>query len=334
MTQRPRDEEPVLGPLGIDPAEERIYRTLLLEPGLDVNALGGRTGLTRKSLSLLLAALQEKGLVVQTGAAKSGFFAVAPGIVVESIAAKRRQEIEQARLASLVLQQEAEAAVRGKGIEELVTVVEGADTMRQHCRQLVTTAASELIGFETPPYSAPAQEHSGTRPALERGVSCRFIYEPSALEIPGHLDLLLQEVEAGEDARVFPKLPVWMLIADRQTALVPLDIDKQAAGGAVLIHTSWLLDALITLFDSLWDRAVPVGAFRKGPDAANGDSALSETDRRILTLMSAGLKDAAISTQLSMDPSTVRRRVSRLMGTLDARSRFQAGLQASRRGWL
>ena len=57
-------------------------------------------------------------------------------------------------------------------------------------------------------------------------------------------------------------------------------------------------------------------------------------DREILALMAAGLKDSAVAHQLGLAPRTLRRRIARLMALLHVQTRFQAGLEACRRGWL
>lgn len=57
-------------------------------------------------------------------------------------------------------------------------------------------------------------------------------------------------------------------------------------------------------------------------------------DPRLLTMLSAGLKDEAIARQLAVSSRTVGRRVAELMDALGARTRFQAGLYAQRRELL
>ena len=47
-----------------------------------------------------------------------------------------------------------------------------------------------------------------------------------------------------------------------------------------------------------------------------------------------GAKDEAIARELGIGVRTLRRRMSHLMGLLDAETRFQAGMQAVRRGWV
>ena len=58
---------------------------------------------------------------------------------------------------------------------------------------------------------------------------------------------------------------------------------------------------------------------------------LSETDR---ALLHAGLKDEAIARQLGLSERTLLGRITDLSTRLGATSRFQAGAQAARRGWL
>ncbi len=56
--------------------------------------------------------------------------------------------------------------------------------------------------------------------------------------------------------------------------------------------------------------------------------------RQVLELMALGVKDESIGRQLGVSLRTVRRRVADLMIELDSATRFQAGLEAARRGLL
>jgi DNA-binding NarL/FixJ family response regulator len=92
------------------------------------------------------------------------------------------------------------------------------------------------------------------------------------------------------------------------------------------VYSSALLDALIQFFEFTWEQAAPLGADPQSP--------LAEEDRRLLTLLLAGLKDDAIARQLGLSTRTMRRRMKNLMDLLGADNRFQAGAQAARRGWI
>jgi DNA-binding NarL/FixJ family response regulator len=54
----------------------------------------------------------------------------------------------------------------------------------------------------------------------------------------------------------------------------------------------------------------------------------------VLRLMSAGLKDEAIARALNLSRRTVQKHVTDIMTALGARTRFQAALLASERGWV
>ncbi len=54
----------------------------------------------------------------------------------------------------------------------------------------------------------------------------------------------------------------------------------------------------------------------------------------VLALMAVGMKDEAIARQLGMSPRTLRRRSQELLAELGAGNRFQAGVEAARRGWI
>ena len=97
-----------------------------------------------------------------------------------------------------------------------------------------------------------------------------------------------------------------------------------AEGDYVIIRDLMLVEAFTALFDLAWSTGLPV------PDAAS----TSESDRRLLALLSRGYKDEAIARYLGWGVRTVRRRVSALMDALGADTRFQLGVAAQQRGLL
>jgi DNA-binding NarL/FixJ family response regulator len=98
---------------------------------------------------------------------------------------------------------------------------------------------------------------------------------------------------------------------------------------ATLVHRSPLCDALVELFEAGWRQATPVFGSKAQEKEEQPD--LSETD---CALLHAGLKDKSIARQLGLSERTLRRRITGLSTRLVATSRFQAGAQAARRGWL
>jgi len=54
----------------------------------------------------------------------------------------------------------------------------------------------------------------------------------------------------------------------------------------------------------------------------------------LLTLLASGRTDEAAARQIGVSVRHLRRRVARLMDLLGASSRFEAGAEAARRGWI
>ena len=79
----------------------------------------------------------------------------------------------------------------------------------------------------------------------------------------------------------------------------------------------------------------PASADRRSPLPRTAGARSAEArDRTILALLAAGAPDATIARQTGVSQRTVERRVRALMDQLGAGTRFQAGVQAARRGLL
>jgi DNA-binding CsgD family transcriptional regulator len=140
-------------------------------------------------------------------------------------------------------------------------------------------------------------------------------------------------VAAGEQARFLGKLPFKLATFDREFGYVPLTVSQPDIARFMVVRPCSLLDALLYIFDTLWERATPI-TFGPGSPPGEPDSGDDPPDSRLLNLLATGMTDQAIAHHLGLSYRTTRRRIAALMTELGAESRFQAGLQASRRGWL
>lgn len=131
---------------------------------------------------------------------------------------------------------------------------------------------------------------------------------------------------------MLPEVPLKMSVVDRKAALVPLTMDAEGFEHALVLGPCTLLDALVGLFDALWSRGVPLDKALAGDVVS--EPSWPQVDRDVLMLLTSGATDDAIARQLQVSVRTVRRRIATLMTALDARTRFQAGVQAQRRGLL
>jgi DNA-binding CsgD family transcriptional regulator/DNA-binding transcriptional ArsR family regulator len=333
----------VLEVLGVDRWGEAAYLALIDGPSLTVDELIERTGIDPPDLTRVLTGLTERGLIYRADEQPERFAALPPDNAVEVLLMARERDLNQVRALARHLNQRHQQARSGRRATELIEVIVGADGVALCGEQLLRGARREIRGIDAPPYS----QHSDGVPVgsistgLGRGVRSRFIHDRATLWLPGRAQKIEQEMAAGEQARVLVDVPMKMIIADDALAVVPLQSTPQVLDACILVRPSPLLDALITLFETLWERAQPFIAAQtlaeiesadpgKGPVAG---SELTGEQRQIISLLALGLSDEAISRQLGLGLRTVQRRIQSLMTELGAFSRFQAGVLAAQHGW-
>ncbi|MFB9253637.1 helix-turn-helix domain-containing protein [Sphaerisporangium melleum] len=340
------DEGPTLEVVGISAFDERVYRAVLASPGITVQELVMRSGESPRRIQSSLSRLRVKGMVSRPWGQAPRWTATNPGTAIRSLVRGLQGELERLTDTADTL----EAAFRsvGQDPEEAgqFEVLAGAEELSRWFVRLQQEARDEVLTFDRPPYVVD-HRNPLERERLRDGVRYRTIYAPEAFQQLGALDVLDDALAAGEEAKVLPGLPFKMMLVDRRMALMPLHLDPPISR-TVVIRGSTMVVALVELFERLWQEAVPMyprpadhdGASSPGeaPGEAPGEREDSEwtdlclEDRRILALLSAGLKDDAIARQLGTSPRSLRRRLRHLFDELNAETRFQAGAQATRRG--
>jgi DNA-binding CsgD family transcriptional regulator len=157
--------------------------------------------------------------------------------------------------------------------------------------------------------------------AVAGGRRVRSIYPAFALaETP---ELLEARVAAGEEVRVVPEVITRMVIVGVWRAIVPEPLGLESKR-RVTMRQPAVVALCQAWFDLLWERGTPV------LDAGGRE------DRRhaLLVQLARGVKDEQIARTLDVSLRTVRRGVADLLVELGVDTRFQAGVEAVRRGWL
>lgn len=316
----------MLGPLGVSRFDETVYRALLRRPNATPAELASSVDATVAAVHESLTRLAELGLVHPAEGKR--YTPNDPEPALEALVHRREAELHAARTAATALTAEFRIGSLRSQPEQLVEVVSGSDEIFRRSMELYQSATQEVMAFERPPYTAPAtfDELASELPVLERGVRIRVLYSAAALAIPGKFDTVSALAGHGEGARMLPDLPIKLMIVDRRAARVSLTTDEYATESVAFIRDSGLLNALIALFDAYWERAHPLG----GPASED----LTDEEARVLSLLGAGFKDEAIARQLQTSMRTTGRRILHILELLKASTRFQAGAQAVRRGWL
>ncbi|MHB8718350.1 MAG: helix-turn-helix transcriptional regulator [Candidatus Dormibacteria bacterium] len=320
--------------LGVEGSAETVYLLLLDRPGLTVAEVASLARRTRRSVAAACASLEASGLVSRSLDRPARLTAVRPDVAVEALVLRQTERLQRARLAAADLLERYRRHARPDArVADLLEVVEGREGIAQRFLQLQAEARDEILVLDRPPYVVdPADNVAAETSVLERRVRARVIYDTSSLS-QEHLALIREHARAGEQARVMDGVPMKLIIVDRRVGLVPLRQDEPGLEGRLVVHTSPLLDALLVLFETLWRAAAPLPR-REAPGVDTADLGLSEDDRMLLALVAAGLKDEVVAARLGITERTVARRLRVLFTRLGATTRFQAGLQAARRGWL
>lgn len=322
-----------LAALGLDNVEERVYEELAQDPYASATQLARAAGVTARRTRLALQSLADVGLVVASTGEAGRYSLTPPEAAVSALVESRQESLARARARAAVLAAQAARVVELEHPADLVGVAVGAESVHLHFLQMQRGAREEVLTFDRPPYPRSGGTVTATIPRESRSPGLRFrtLYDRSILEDPAIAARVEAEIENGEIGRVLAGVPIKLAISDRVMAMLPLtDADSPGGQSALIIRPSVLLDSLVALFESLWDKAVPLRA-------GNGLHALQAADPEVVrtaSLMAAGLKDAAMARQLRVTERTVRRRVAAVLDTLGVDSRFQAGMRAKELGWV
>jgi len=326
----------MLESLGIAPDEELVYRALVGSSSATSAQLGESLDRPLPDLEQALAALVEVGLALR---GDDGSYAAAPpAVALGALITEHRQGLGLAEQALASLAEQHRSAVAGQSISDLIEVVTGVDAIRHRFQQVQQAADHQMRTFITAPFVAVRPGENAAEPAaVERGVRIRAVVELAALSEPGATAEAIESLGRGLELRVVERLPIKLVLADADLALVPLEVGSGGEPGAVLIQRSGLLAALEALFEAVWRQAYPLDlpSLESGAPGVTGGGSdgPTATDRRILGLMLAGLTDQAVANQLDLSLRSVQRRLRHLQDLAGVHSRMQLGWYAARHDW-
>jgi sugar-specific transcriptional regulator TrmB/DNA-binding CsgD family transcriptional regulator len=325
----------MLDVLGLDATEEGAYRRLVGLPSASAGELAQVLQTEETTVTTALSALEDKGLVARSTSQPGHFVASSPALAMGSLIVQREREIRRAQVELEQLTEQYRTRASGRTGVDTVDVVLGPEAVADRFAQIQRGASTEVLALVKSSVAlVTAAENTDEEAALRRGVAYRVVLERAAFATPDFLAGVVESMRLGEVVRVTDSLPLRLVIADRSLALLPLTPTASDSGaGALLVHESGLLDALLFLFDLVWASANEILPTGSGLTELAADR-IDDVDARVLTLLLAGLTDHAIGSQLGMSLRTVQRRVSALMTRARVVTRFQLGHEAARRGWI
>lgn len=316
---------------GLDGSDEQVYRRVLRLGEASRLRLAETTGFSAAEVDESLDRLALAGLVSLTGDVVT---AEAPnevlGRLIRGEIDRLRHEydqIDQLRniIPGLVVEQVSGRRVDLRDVAD-VRVVENVDIV-ELARTLIEESEGELAWFQSDQWRIPVAQglDALALEALKAGRRSRAIYPTRVLEEAP--EAVRSRAEAGEQVRLVASLPTRIVVFGDSVALLS-DRWGESSTRRLVVREHSLIGALTALFEQTWERGITVPGLGDSVDDPAGE-------RRLLLLeLTRGAKDEQIARALGVSLRTVRRRVADVMDELGAQSRFQAGVEAVRRGWV
>ena len=325
--------------LGFSTLQEQVYRALLAEPASGVPALAARFGVSEADLHECLTGLVELDVVRPEPAAASGVAVRDPSVALARLVERVEDDLAERRRRTADTRAEFEALVavhrRGLGAPadgdpdtgiEMITDVE---QVRARLDELSFYTSTSVYSVQ--PARPTADAAAAAKPlemrSLRRGIDIRVIYDNEAVADERRRAQLRDAVGGGVRIKLGEGPLQRLIIMDERVAVVPID-PTNGNSGALIVRQPGLLDGAIRFFRLLWATTTEL-TFDQ-----DEDDVLTEDDRALLALLSSGVTDETAAREFGISERQVRRRVAVLMRRLGARSRFEAGVLAVRRGWI
>ena len=316
---------------GLDDTAEAVYRALLRRPDLDRPALAARLELAEESVQAALTDLQRVGLVALTGV---GLQPAPPATALAALLQGELRTLEERRTrldavrAGLATFAADHLVGQTRGWSAVPFEVLGHDEAMIAFEELQRGTDGEVLTCHAVDEIAVAQYafHDVVREQLAAGRPMRAVYPSSVVEDPVQLEYVRRWAAAGEQVRLLPFTTREIDVFGDRAALVSSSWEG-LTGSMILIHAPAMIAILRELFERYWERAVPVSQVAGAQRNRDGQE-------RMLELLMMGAKDETIARQLGVSLRTVRRRIAQFMDEVGATTRFQAGMEAARRGLL
>lgn len=338
----PRGQDPAASVMrgGLSDTAREVYLFAAASPGLDRAVARDQLGLPYDEVDSALASLEAARLIRRASGDVDSWVAVAPELAATSLLADQEEQV--ARLSLDIAERRAQFLAllpgyldsrAGSYSEAGVEVIETGEE--------VNTVLSRIIR-DTQKQCWCAHPGNGLNPEnvrtswkndqemMARGVELKSILQHSTRTQLGAQRYAALAIPAGAKIRTIPLVPARTLIYDGELALLSRFVDGRPKG-ALLVRDPDLVGYLIQIYEATWSLAQD---FPIDVEPAGSDAELDDTARAVLALLAAGHKDEVIARRLGCSVRTARRHVSAIMETLEAESRFQAGVRAAQAGWL
>jgi DNA-binding CsgD family transcriptional regulator len=323
-------DDPLMSALGLGRLAGRLYERLVPHSGRSVPEVAAELDQTQEMLLERLEPLVDYGVVaLEEGRVMVTSPAEAVARMISETAASAAHAHQRLQEVAAALPYLAGASSRP--LPEIVHEREPLDGELalgalgvEHFRAVLRQSVGEIMLLRPDQWALPYEDELADLigQAIRAGRRCRAIYPVRALTEA--TAILRQRAAIGEEVRLLPELPTRLIVLEGTHAVMPEPLGF-AASPRVVVRQRGIVELAARYFEQLWQQASPLD-----------QPAVEHRDQRrfLLEQLASGAQDEQIARRLGLSLRTVRRRVADVMSELGATSRFQAGVEAARRGWL
>jgi len=253
--------------IGLTEREAKVYITLLGGRMFTATDLQKAVNIPRTKIYEVLNKMVNRGICTEKKLGKNKMFeAVEPKLAMERIYETYQNNLK--RKEELITQVSEVFTPIFENSKSIINPLEFIDVMKEktqiHKRYTnsVRNTKREMLTFNKGPYASDNSERLGEQEdeetrLLKRGGSTKDIYELRELK---EVDWLFESVKKsmgfGQKARVVEKLPIKMLVFDKEKVMFPLEqpIEESNELTMIYIEHKQLAEACRILFDHLWEQ--------------------------------------------------------------------------------
>jgi sugar-specific transcriptional regulator TrmB len=247
--------------LGLTTYEARAYVTLIKRDSFTAAQVSRQAGLPRQRIYDVLGSLVQKGLASTRPGSVVKYAAIAPSQAIDRLVGSRRIEFHDLeRDAAELISSLTPDFQAGRGHTdplEYIEVLRDRGAINERFAQLLEHVKREILVFTKPPYAKPPQDQVKGMEVSRTHVA-RSVYEFSVFDEQETIDGVRRFIDAGEQARFVPELPLKLVIIDE--SIVMFGMQDPVAGASdltiVVVEHPALALTLKTAFTAVWDRGL------------------------------------------------------------------------------
>ncbi len=261
-----------LSALGFNTYEARAYAVLLKVHNLSASEISKLANIPNGRIYNILQGLIQKGFCLTEPGPVRKYRAIRPEVAIGQLLEDEKSRLadRHRNLAEVAENLEGVFAKR-EGMAsplEFIQVLTSRSSQIDKFNELAKSCRKYLRAFCKPPYVIPhTVEDLGkvTKPVddiLTAGIHVRGLWEIEKDDIENFIAWILHFENQGEEVRVVDHLPMKSLIVDDNIVMFTLQnsVDKNESTSMVVQHCD-ITQALITLHDMLWEKAMTVAEF-------------------------------------------------------------------------